>query len=31
MSRPLPEFSRRWMTIGFALMLLLAVAFSIWH
>ncbi len=31
MSRPLPAFSRRWMTIALLAMLVVALAFSIWH
>jgi hypothetical protein len=31
MSRPLPAVSRRWMTIALLAMLVVALAFSIWH
>jgi hypothetical protein len=31
MSRPLPVVTRRWMTVARLGMLLVAVAFSIWH
>jgi hypothetical protein len=30
-SRPLPAISRRWMTIALVAMLIVALAFSIWH
>lgn len=30
MSRPLPEVSRLWMTIGLVLMVLVAVGFAVW-
>jgi hypothetical protein len=30
-SRPLPAVSRRWMTIALIAMLIIALAFSIWH
>jgi hypothetical protein len=31
MSRPLPAVSRRWMSIALLAMLVLALAYSIWH
>lgn len=31
MSRPLPAVSRRWMSIALVAMLVLALAYSIWH
>jgi hypothetical protein len=31
MSRPLPAMSRRWMSIALLALLVLALAYSIWH
>ncbi len=31
MSRPLPAISRRWMSIALLALLLVALAFTIWH
>ena len=31
MSRPLPAVSRRWMSIALSALLVLALAYSIWH
>jgi hypothetical protein len=31
MSRPLPAVSRRWMSIALLALLVLALAYSIWH
>lgn len=31
MSRPLPEITRRWMTIALVAMLVVAVAITVWR
>jgi hypothetical protein len=31
MSRPLPAVSRRWMSIALLALLVLALAYSVWH